>query len=171
MKNYSKVIFRVFFGFFGSIVASIVVASRNGGTPELLAADYPKKAGFQIVAFIIALAFGAIFGALTAVFIKIFMTVSAGKAEEERKAGVEQKQPNEELTDYDYFDGLNDESHPLYYDIFDQINNKESEKININDYTTMIIKQSLLGAQDNPLRVFTTSQAKQHETRAQPPRP
>ena len=33
----------------------------------------------------------------------------------------------------------------------------------------MIIKQSLLGAQDNPLRMITNS--RQHETRAEPMRP
>ena len=42
--------------------------------------------------------------------------------------------------------------HPLYYDIFDTINKKEEEKINIAEYTTKVIKQSLLGASDNPLR-------------------
>ena len=46
MKNYSKVVFRIIFAFLGSIIASIVVASRNGYTPELLTADYPKIAGF-----------------------------------------------------------------------------------------------------------------------------
>jgi hypothetical protein len=46
MKNYSKVVFRIIFAFLGSIIASIVVAARNGTTPELLAADYPKIAGF-----------------------------------------------------------------------------------------------------------------------------
>ena len=46
MKNYSKIVFRILFAFLGSIIASIVVASRNGYTPELLAADYPKIAGF-----------------------------------------------------------------------------------------------------------------------------
>ena len=74
-----------------------------------------------------------------------------------------------EVSDFDYFDNLNDESHPLYYDIFDQVNNKESEKINLNDYTTMIIKQTLLGAQDNPLRMLSNS--RHHETRAEPMRP
>ena len=46
MKNYSKVVFRIIFALLGSIIASIVVAARNGTTPELLAADYPKIAGF-----------------------------------------------------------------------------------------------------------------------------
>ena len=46
MRNYSKVVFRILFAFLGSIIASIVVASRNGVTPELLTADYSKKAGF-----------------------------------------------------------------------------------------------------------------------------
>lgn len=59
--------------------------------------------------------------------------------------------------------------HPLYYDIFEQINNKEAEKINIADYTTMVIKQALLGAQDNPLRLMTTSRP--YETRVDPSRP
>jgi hypothetical protein len=64
---------------------------------------------------------------------------------------------------------MNDEAHPLYYDIFDQINNKEEDKINVNDYTTMVIKQSLLEAQDNPLRMMTNP--KPYETRANPYKP
>lgn len=59
--------------------------------------------------------------------------------------------------------------HPLYYDIFEQINNKEEEKINIADYTTMVIKQALLGAQDNPLRMVTNSRP--YETRVDPNKP
>lgn len=54
----------------------------------------------------------------------------------------------------------------MYYDIFDEINKKEKEKINLADYTTKVIKESLLGAQENPLR--TMSIAKNADTRADP---
>ena len=30
--------------------------------------------------------------------------------------------------------------HPLYYDIFEQLNSKEKERINLADYTTKVIK-------------------------------
>ena len=68
-----------------------------------------------------------------------------------------------------FLEGITDEAHPLYYDIFDQINNKEEDKININDYTTRVIKESLLGAQDTPLRMI--SHAKPYETRVSPRKP
>jgi hypothetical protein len=72
-----------------------------------------------------------------------------------------------EIGDEDFFEGfLNDEIHPLYYDIFEEIDKKEKEKINLADYTTKVIKESLLGAQDNPLR--TMSIVKNADTRADP---
>ena len=56
--------------------------------------------------------------------------------------------------------------HPLYYDIFEQLNSKEKERINLADHTTKVIKQSLLGAQDSPLRAMTVT--KNAETKADP---
>lgn len=54
----------------------------------------------------------------------------------------------------------------MYYDIFVEINKKEKEKINLADYTTKVIKESLLGAQENPLR--TMSITKNADTKADP---
>ena len=76
MKNYSKVIFRILFSFIGVIIGSIVIAARNGVNPQLLVCDYSKKAGFLILGWIIAVAIAAAFGGLTALFIRIFMSVS-----------------------------------------------------------------------------------------------
>ena len=71
-----------------------------------------------------------------------------------------------EINDFCFFDGFSDEAHPLYYDIFEPINQKEEEKINVNDYTTKVIKQSLLGAQENPLRMMSVT--KPFETKVDP---
>jgi hypothetical protein len=93
MKNYAKVVFRVLFAFLGSIIASIVVAARNGTAPELLTGDYSKRAGFEIVAFLVALGFGAIFGLLTAVCIKIFIAQHEKDQAQAQEGSVEATKP------------------------------------------------------------------------------
>jgi hypothetical protein len=46
MRNYGKVIYRIVFSFLGSIIAAIVVSTRNGQTPGLTSYSYSKIAGF-----------------------------------------------------------------------------------------------------------------------------
>ena len=46
MKSYSKIIFRIVFPIIGIIITSIVVATRNGLTPNLLSSSYSTIAGF-----------------------------------------------------------------------------------------------------------------------------
>ena len=150
MINYGKIVYRILFSFLGIIVAAIVVSTRSNRNPALLADRYSKKAGYEIVAWITVLGVGVVFGLICGVVINVFLSYKKNKLEEE---GGQAELPNNlELEDSDYFAGLNDEMHPLYYDIFDTINKKEEEKINIAEYTTKVIKQSLLGASDNPLR-------------------
>lgn len=57
--------------------------------------------------------------------------------------------------------------HPLYYDIFTEVDRKEKEKINLADYTTNVIKQSLLGAQENPLKKMSFTKREENK----PPHP
>jgi ABC-type antimicrobial peptide transport system permease subunit len=73
MKNYSKIVFRIGFAVLGSIIASIVVACRNGASPGLLSSNYSQTAGLEIVAFILTLVFGLIFGLITGVSINVFL--------------------------------------------------------------------------------------------------
>lgn len=112
----------------------------------------------------IGIALAIVFGAVVGFIIKTFLNFKAKELEQLKAEEV--KSVSDEITDLNLYDGLNDEMHPLYYDIFEQINNKEEEQINIADYTTLIIKQALLGAQDNPLRMVVTK--KPFETRVDP---
>ncbi len=73
MKNYSKIIFRILFGTVSSIIASIVVATRNGVSPDLLSDYYSRTAGLEIVGLIVTVLFGVVFGALTGIFINLLL--------------------------------------------------------------------------------------------------
>lgn len=55
----------------------------------------------------------------------------------------------------------------MYYDIFEQVDKKEKERINLAEYTTNVIKKSLLGAQESPLKKMSFTK-KQNETRPNP---
>lgn len=46
MRNYGKIFYRIVFSLIGSIVAAIVVATRDGQSPALLKNSYSKIAGF-----------------------------------------------------------------------------------------------------------------------------
>jgi hypothetical protein len=46
MRNYGKIFYRIVFSLIGSIIAAIVVASRDGQSPALLTNNYSKIAGF-----------------------------------------------------------------------------------------------------------------------------
>jgi hypothetical protein len=46
MTHYSKVVYRIIFSIIGIIITSIVVATRNKQSPELLLDNYSKIAGF-----------------------------------------------------------------------------------------------------------------------------
>jgi len=83
MKNYSKIIFRIIFAILGSIIASIVVATRNGVSPDLLSSNYSRTAGLELVGFILAILFGAVFGLIAAAFIYIFL--KSRENQEEKK--------------------------------------------------------------------------------------
>lgn len=63
-----------------------------------------------MVGFIVVLIFGLIFGALSGVAINIYVGYRAGQGEVASEG---------EAIDEHFLDGLNDEMHPLYYDIFD----------------------------------------------------
>ena len=73
MRNYSKIVFRMGFAVIGSIVAAIVVAARNGITPDLLSSNYSRTAGLEVLAFVVALGFGVVFGLLVGVLINVFL--------------------------------------------------------------------------------------------------
>lgn len=50
--------------------------------------------------------------------------------------------------------------YPLHYDIFDEIVDKEKEKINVAEYTTNAIKKSLLvAANDSPLKQMSIAKS------------
>lgn len=79
MVNYAKIIYRILFGFLGIIICSIIVAARNNKDPALLSSTYSQIAGLEMVGFIVVLAFGVIFGAITAVAINLFINVKNGE--------------------------------------------------------------------------------------------
>ncbi len=78
MRNYSKIVFRMGFAVIGSIVAAIVVAARNGISPDLLSSDYySRTAGLEVLAFIVALGLGVVFGLIVGVLINVFLASKA----------------------------------------------------------------------------------------------
>ncbi len=46
MRTYGKIVYRILFSLLGSIVAAIVVSTRNGQSPTLTNYSYSKIAGF-----------------------------------------------------------------------------------------------------------------------------
>lgn len=72
---------------------------------------------------------GILFGIITALVINAFLSYKQKAQEEEGNAA--ELPANIELEDEHYFIGLDDEAHPIYYDVFDNIRQKEEEKINL----------------------------------------
>lgn len=82
MMSYAKIIYRILFSVLGIIIAAIVVATRSGQSPELLSSTYSSIAGFEMVALIVVICIGAVFGALTAVSINIFLNFKKADSQE-----------------------------------------------------------------------------------------
>lgn len=74
-ERYCRTIFRIIVPFLGIIVCSIVVDTRSTRTPTLYAdgTDYPLQAGLEIVGYLVTIAIAACFGALSGVFVNLFM--------------------------------------------------------------------------------------------------
>lgn len=156
MKNYGKIIYRIVFSFIGSIIASIVVATREGQTPALLNNNYSKTAGLQLVAWILVALIAALFGFITAFCINIFTNIKKNQS-----SPLEQQAFTIIADDQNFFEGtVNDQMYPLHYDIFEEVVDKQKQKINIAEYTTNAIKKSLLvAANDSPLKQMSIAKA------------
>ena len=82
MKHHGRMVYRTVVPILGIIITCIVVAARSGQTPNLTNNSYSKIAGLEFVGFIVVFLFAAIFGLITALIIKGFLST---KVEEDKK--------------------------------------------------------------------------------------
>lgn len=73
MRKHPRIFARIIYSFLGIIICSIVVAARNGVSPNLLSNNYSTIAGLEIAAYIIVLIIALVFGAITAVSINAYL--------------------------------------------------------------------------------------------------
>ena len=132
MRQYGRIVFRIAFSLLGVIICSIVVATRSGQTPNLITDSYSKIAGLQIVGMLIVIVIAALFGAVSALLIKVFLgsklpTQEKAEGQKEQKKNFSKKEDKQlsfyrlDIQDDQYFLNIEDEIHPLYYEIFGDI--------------------------------------------------
>jgi ammonia channel protein AmtB len=73
MRKHPRIFARLIYSFIGIIICSIVVAARDGVSPNLLNNNYSTIAGLEIAAYIIVLIIALVFGAITAVSINAYL--------------------------------------------------------------------------------------------------
>jgi gas vesicle protein len=176
MRQYGRIVHRIVFSFLGIIFCSVVVASRASVSPNLLTGSYSKIAGLEIVSFLVVLVIGVIFGAITALCIRLFL----GSKEESTKGKLDEKAARQlsagakvrklQMEDRQYFLDMEEELYPLHYDIFGSLKEivGEDQPFAKKDRD---IKDSLLQQSVDPLQVMQIQKNIKTEAETAQPQP